>query len=108
VPSRIEETLAVAASPKDDVSVKPAAFSTVTNPAVDVDPVPPCDIGKAPERLVIAKEPVPLNLILSAVIVPVSIFPPSIVVILLPPTSENVPPLNVTTPVKLVCFTTLL
>ena len=75
---------------------------------MDVDPVPPCPIGRVPARLVIAKEPEPLNLILSAVIVPVSIFPPSIVVILLPPTSENVPPLNVTTPVKLVCFTTLL
>ena len=73
-----------------------------------VAPVPPWSIGKVPARLVIAKEPEPLSLILSAVIVPVSIFPPSIVVILLPPTSENVPPLKVTTPVKLVCFTTLL
>ena len=69
--------------------------------AVVVAPVPPCPIGKAPVVIsVIDNPPEPLSLILSAVIVPVSIFPPSIVVILVPPTSENVPPLNVTTPVK--------
>ena len=108
VPARIDATVAVAESAKDEVSVNPAAFSVVTRPAVEVDPVPPCPIGSAPARLVIAKEPVPLNSILSAVIVPVSMLPPSIVVMAVPPTSENVPLEKVTTPSKFVYSTTVL
>ena len=49
-----------------------------------------------------------LVLILSAVIVPVSMLPPSIVVMAVPPTSENVPLEKVTTPSKFVYSTTVL
>ena len=50
-------------------------------------------------KLPIVRPPVPDNFILSAVIVPVAILPPSIEVIAVPP-SLNVPPLKVTTPEK--------
>ena len=115
VPPSIEDTLVVAASLKPETSLldifKPAAV-ILTAPVL---PFTDCTgaAAAAPDaftkaeslvKLPIVSPPEPDNFILFAVIVPVSIFAPSIVVIALP-SSENVPPLKVTTPVNAVCLT---
>ena len=103
--------LAVAASPSPETSLlvifKPAAviLTAPVLPFTDCTGAP-ADVIKLLSfvKLPIVKAPEPDNLILSAAIVPVEIFAPSIVVILLP-SFANVPPLKVTTPVNAVCLT---